>query len=119
MNNNIRELEGALTRVTAYGSLNSQPLSREPGRTCPLRHRLAGQPRRITPQMILETTAASYGFTIEDLCGPSRTRPLVTARQIAMYLFRDLTDYCYPAIARVFGDRDHTTVIHAVERSPA
>ena len=77
---------------------------------------LAGEPRRITPQMILEATAASYGFTIDAICGPSRTRPLVTARQVAMYLVRNLTDYSYPAIARVFGNRDHTTVIHAVDK---
>ena len=66
--------------------------------------------------MILEATAASYGFSVEALCGPSRTRPLVTARQVAMYLTRDLTDYSYPAIGRVFGKRDHTTVIHAVDK---
>ena len=66
--------------------------------------------------MILEATAASYGFTIDAICGPSRTRPLVTARQVAMYLVRNLTDYSYPAIARVFGNRDHTTVIHAVDK---
>ncbi len=66
--------------------------------------------------MILEATADRYGFTIEAICGPSRTRPLVTARQVAMYLVRNLTDYSYPAIARVFGGRDHTTVIHAVEK---
>ena len=51
-----------------------------------------------------------------DLIGPSRRRPLVTARQIAMYVFRDLTDLSFPAIGREFGDRDHTTVIHAVDK---
>ena len=66
--------------------------------------------------MILETTAPSYGFTVDAICGPSRTRPLVTARQVAMYIVRNLTDYSYPAIARVFGGRDHTTVIHAVDK---
>ena len=77
---------------------------------------LAGEPRRITPQMILDATAASYGFSVDAICGPSRTRPLVTARQVAMYLVRELTDYSYPAIGRVFGKRDHTTVIHAVDK---
>ena len=66
--------------------------------------------------MILEATAENYGFSIDAICGPSRTRPLVTARQVAMYLVRELTDYSYPAIARVFGGRDHTTVIHAVDK---
>ncbi len=114
--NNIRELEGALIRVTAFASLNREPIS------LPLAERVlydivtADEPRRITPQMILEATAARFGFTIDAICGPSRTRPLVTARQVAMYLVRNLTDYSYPAIARVFGGRDHTTVIHAVEK---
>jgi chromosomal replication initiator protein len=113
---NIRELEGALIRVTAFASLTREPISLELAE-----HVLADivssvEPRRITPQMILEATAASYGFTVEALCGPSRTRPLVTARQVAMYLVRSLTDYSYPAIARVFGGRDHTTVIHAVDK---
>jgi chromosomal replication initiator protein len=57
-----------------------------------------------------------FGFSVEELCGKSRRRPLVTARQIGMYVFRELTDFSYPAIAREFGGRDHTTVIHAVEK---
>ncbi len=114
--NNIRELEGALIRVSAFASLSREPISLELAE-----HVLADivstvEPRRITPQMILEATAESYGFTVDALCGPSRTRPLVTARQVAMYLVRNLTDYSYPAIARVFGGRDHTTVIHAVDK---
>ncbi len=114
--NNIRELEGALIRVTAFASLNREPIS------LPLAERvlydlvIADEPRRITPQMILEATANRYGFSEDAICGPSRTRPLVTARQVAMYLVRNLTEYSYPAIGRVFGGRDHTTVIHAVEK---
>ncbi len=114
--NNVRELEGALIRVTAFAALNQEPIS------LALTERVlsdivgAGEPRRITPQMILEATAHSYGFTVDAICGPSRTRPLVTARQVAMYIVRNLTDYSYPAIARVFGGRDHTTVIHAVDK---
>jgi chromosomal replication initiator protein len=113
---NIRELEGALIRVTAYGSLNNQPLTRELAEHVLSDIVKAGQPRPITPAQILATTADTFGFTIEDLCGPSRRRPLVIARQIGMYLFRDLTDYSFPAIAREFGGRDHTTVMHAVEK---
>ena len=60
-----------------------------------------------------------FGFTIEEIQGKSRRRPLVTARQIGMYVFRELTDLSYPAIAREFGGRDHTTVIHAVEKISA
>jgi len=113
---NIRELEGALIRVTAYGSLNNQPLTRELAEHVLSDLVKAGQPRPITPAQILETTAETFGFSIDDLCGPSRRRPLVIARQIGMYLFRDLTDYSFPAIAREFGGRDHTTVMHAVEK---
>jgi chromosomal replication initiator protein len=57
-----------------------------------------------------------FGFPVEEIQGKSRRRPLVTARQISMYVFRELTDLSYPAIAREFGGRDHTTVIHAVEK---
>ena len=60
-----------------------------------------------------------FDFSIEDIKGKSRQRPLVTARQVAMYVFRELTDLSYPAIAREFGGRDHTTVIHAVEKIKA
>ena len=113
---NIRELEGALIRVTAFASLSREPISLELAERVLADIVSSVEPRRITPQMILDTTAASYGFTVDALCGPSRTRPLVTARQVAMYLVRNLTDYSYPAIARVFGGRDHTTVIHAVDK---
>ncbi len=113
---NIRELEGALIRICAFANLNNEPISLAQAEKVLSDLVLAGEPRRISPQMILEATAASYGFSIEALCGPSRTRPLVTARQVAMYLTRELTDYSYPAIGRVFGKRDHTTVIHAVDK---
>ena len=66
--------------------------------------------------VILEATSEMFGHSIEDLCGKSRSRPLVQARQVGMYVFRELTDFSYPAIGRVFGDRDHTTVMHAVEK---
>jgi chromosomal replication initiator protein len=114
--NNIRELEGALIRVTAFANLNGDPISLTLAERVLSDIVAGGEAHRITPQMILEATASSYGFTVDAICGPSRTRPLVTARQVAMYLVRNLTDYSYPAIARVFGGRDHTTVIHAVDK---
>ncbi len=113
---NIRELEGALIRVTAFASLNRQPLSQELAEEVLSDIVAAGQPRRITPQVILEETCDTFGFTIDELTGPNRRRPLVTARQISMYVFRELTDFSYPAIGRVFGGRDHATVIHAVSK---
>jgi len=116
---NIRELEGALIRVTAYASLTGQPLTRELAETVLADLVASRQPRRITAQQILTTTADHFGFDVAELCGPSRRRPLVMARQIGMYVFRDVTDFSYPAIAREFGGRDHTTVIHAVEKITA
>ncbi len=113
---NIRELEGALIRVTAYASLNRQPLTRDLAEHVLSDIVSAGQPRRITPKMILDATASTFGFTVEDLCGASRRWPLVIARQIGMYVFREMTDFSYPAIAREFGGRDHTTVMHAVDK---
>lgn len=113
---NIRELEGALIRVSAFASLNGQAMDKELAEQVLADIVSAGQPRRITPQVILRATADTFGFSIEELCGHSRRRPLVTARQISMYVFRELTDFSYPAIAREFGGRDHTTVIHAVEK---
>jgi chromosomal replication initiator protein len=116
---NIRELEGALNRITALARLYKRQVTREEAERH--LHDILGerQPRPITPQLILEATAEYFDFTVEEIQGKSRQRPLVTARQIAMYVFRDLTDLSYPAIAREFGGRDHTTVIHAVEKIKA
>jgi len=113
---NIRELEGALIRVTAFASLNRQPLNRELAEQVLSDIVSAGQPRRITPSVILDATSETFGFSVEELCGPNRRRPLVTARQVSMYVFRELTDFSYPAIGREFGGRDHSTVMHAVEK---
>ena len=113
---NIRELEGALIRVTAYGSLNHQPLSRDLAEHVLSDIVSAGRPRQITAAMILDATASTFGFSVDELCSASRRRPLVIARQIGMYVFREMTDFSYPAIAREFGGRDHTTVMHAVEK---
>jgi len=114
--NNIRELEGALIRVCAYASLTGEQLTVDLAE-----HVLAdiitdSQPRPITPELILQKTSDMFGFPVDEIRGKSRRRPLVTARQIGMYVFRELTDLSYPAIAREFGGRDHTTVIHAVEK---
>jgi chromosomal replication initiator protein len=113
---NIRELEGAFIRVSAFASLNREPLNRELAEK--VLSDIIGQdePRQITPKVILDATAEMFGFPVDELCGTSRRRPLVTARQVGMYVFRELTDFSYPAIAREFGGRDHTTVIHAVEK---
>lgn len=116
ISDNVRVLEGALIRVAAYSSLNRTPLSEEVARQVLADLLPPTTPRVITPQLILDETAKMFSFTVDDLCGKSRRRPLVIARQISMYVFRDLTDLSYPRIADEFGGRDHTTVIHAVEK---
>ncbi len=116
---NIRELEGALTRVVAYASLNRQPITLELAEQLLIDLISGNQPRQITPKHILDATAETFGFTVDDLCGQSRRRPLVIARQVGMYVFRNITDFSYPAIAKEFGGRDHTTVIHAVSKIEA
>jgi chromosomal replication initiator protein len=113
---NIRELEGALIRVSAFASLNREPLTLALAEKVLADIITGDQPRQITPQLILDATSNTFGFSVEDICGTNRRRPLVTARQVGMYVCRELTDFSYPAIAREFGGRDHTTVIHAVEK---
>ncbi|MGW0281869.1 chromosomal replication initiator protein DnaA [Streptomyces sp. NPDC003236] len=112
---NIRELEGALIRVTAFASLNRQPV--DLGLTeIVLKDLIPGgedSAPEITAPAIMAATADYFGLTVEDLCGTSRGRALVTARQIAMYLCRELTDLSLPKIGAQFGGRDHTTVMHA------
>ncbi len=113
---NIRELEGALIRVTAFASLQRTEVTPE----------LAGMvlkdlfpddsAREIGVSLIQDEVAAFFDLTVEDLCSPSRSRQLVTARQIAMYLIRELTDLSLPRIGKAFGGRDHTTVMHAVDK---
>ncbi|WP_454229339.1 chromosomal replication initiator protein DnaA [Propioniciclava flava] len=110
---NIRELEGALIRVTAFASLNHQPVDLRLAEEVLKDLIPEGLETQITPPLIMTQTANYFNITIDDLCGPARTHVLVTARQIAMYLCRELTDFSLPAIGRLFGNRDHTTVMHA------
>jgi chromosomal replication initiator protein len=113
---NIRELEGALIRVTAFASLSGEPITTDLAKQQLSDLLTESQPKPRTDDELLDEIAQILGFEVEALKGKSRQRPLVTARQIAMYVFREQTDLSYPAIARLFGGRDHTTVIHAVEK---
>ena len=110
---NIRELEGALIRVTAFASLNRQQVDLSLAEIVLKDLIPADDTPEITSATIMAQTAAYFGLTMEDLCGSSRSRVLVNARQIAMYLCRELTDLSLPKIGQQFGGRDHTTVIHA------
>ena len=116
ISDNIRELEGALIRVAAYSSLNRAELSEDIAKKVLADLLPSATPREITPVLILEETAKMFGWTVEDICGKSRRRPLVTARQTGMYVMRELTDLSYPRIAEAFGGRDHTTVMYAVDK---
>ncbi|WP_052465811.1 chromosomal replication initiator protein DnaA [Mobilicoccus massiliensis] len=110
---NIRELEGALIRVTAFANLNRQPVEMSLAEIV-LKDLIPDkESSQITASMIMGQTAAYFGLSIDDLCGSSRSRGLVTARQIAMYLCRELTELSLPKIGQQFGGRDHTTVMHA------
>ncbi|MBM9505946.1 chromosomal replication initiator protein DnaA [Actinacidiphila acididurans] len=112
---NIRELEGALIRVTAFASLNRQPVDLQLTEIV-LKDLIPGgedSVPEISGSAIMAETAAYFGLNVDDLSGSSRSRVLVTARQIAMYLCRELTDLSLPKIGALFGGRDHTTVMHA------
>ena len=110
---NIRELEGALIRVTAFASLNRQLVDMNLAEIV-LKDLIPDDSTpEITASLIMAQTAAYFSLTLDDLCGTSRSRVLVNARQIAMYLCREMTELSLPKIGQTFGGRDHTTVMHA------
>ena len=110
---NIRELEGALIRVTAFASLNKQPVDQTLAEMV-LKDIISDpESQEITTSLIMAQTADYFGITIDDLCSANRSRTMVSARHIAMYLCRELTDLSLPKIGREFGGRDHTTVMSA------
>ncbi|MGH3764448.1 MAG: chromosomal replication initiator protein DnaA [Pseudonocardiaceae bacterium] len=110
---NIRELEGALIRVTAFASLNRQPVDNQLAEIV-LRDLIPDEAaHEIAAPNIMAVTAEFFGLTIDDLCGPGKTKHVAQARQISMYLCRELTDLSLPRIGQTFGGRDHTTVMHA------
>ncbi|WP_270116649.1 chromosomal replication initiator protein DnaA [Glycomyces algeriensis] len=114
IHHSIRELEGALIRVTAYASLNRKPV--DLGLAEEVLHDIipeSGKNTEVTVDQIMQATADYFGVASADLKGNSRSRVLVNARQVAMYLCRELTDMSLPRIGQAFGGRDHTTVMHA------
>ncbi|KJE76441.1 chromosomal replication initiator protein DnaA [Ferrimicrobium acidiphilum] len=114
---NIRELEGALTRLSAYSSLNQVPITLDLAQI--VLSDLISSTQRLAPRdprEIITVTATFFNTTPVELLGQSRKRPIAIARQIAMYIMRELTELSYPEIGREFGGRDHTTVIHAVQK---
>ncbi len=116
VSDNIRELEGSLTRVTAFASLTNQTIDL-PMAERVLQDLLPGhESKAIHPPEIIRATAQAFGFSVDELTGASRRQPLVMSRQVAMYLCRELTDLSLPKIGAMFGGRDHTTVLHAIEK---
>ncbi|WP_062205223.1 chromosomal replication initiator protein DnaA [Demequina salsinemoris] len=112
---NIRELEGALIRVTAFAALNKQNVDLSLAQVV-LKDLISDNDSEITASSIIGTTADYFGITMDELTGTSRSRVFVTARQIAMYLCRELTDLSLPKIGEHFGGKDHTTVMYSVKK---
>ncbi len=113
---NIRELEGALIRVTAFASLNQQPVDLALAQVV-LRDLIGNQNSNdVDASTIMAVTAEYFSVSLDELCGPLKTKSVAGARQIAMYLCRELTDLTLPKIGQTFGGRDHTTVMHATKK---
>jgi chromosomal replication initiator protein len=113
---NIRELEGALIRVTAFASLNKQTVDLALAQIVLrdlIRDPVAND---IDAATIMAVTAEYFAVSLDELCGPVKTKQIASARQIAMYLCRELTDLTLPKIGQTFGGRDHTTVMHAAKK---
>jgi chromosomal replication initiator protein len=110
--NNIRDLEGCLVRVLALGSLLHREITLELAEEV-LQHFTNPEPEQLTPERIVTTVAERFGIKVEAMCGHRRTQSVTLPRQVAMYLIRTLTDLSLVEIGRVFGKRDHTTVIYA------
>jgi chromosomal replication initiator protein len=113
---NIRELEGALIRVSAFASLQRSAADSQMAEAVLKDLFPDDRDQEVSVQLIMEEVSDFFSLTVEDLCSPSRSRQLVTARQIAMYLTRELTDLSLPRIGKAFGGRDHTTVMHATKK---
>jgi chromosomal replication initiator protein len=110
---NIRELEGALTRVVAFSSLTGRPMTVELAEDVLKDVFPQGQPVEISIRRIQETVSERFGMTVSELCSAKRSQSIAYPRQVAMYLSRALTDSSLPKIGKEFGGRDHTTVMHA------
>ncbi len=111
---NVRELEGALTRLIATSEMTGRPISVQFARDTLAD--LVGRRAHITPSQVIETVAKFYSISVPEMVSASRNKELVQPRQIAMYLIRQETDASLPEIGGLLGGRDHTTIIHGVER---
>ena len=113
IDNNVRELEGGLTRLVAYSSLVGQPITMELAETALKEIFDQRQHKQITAELIMRTVSDYYGLSINEITGSTRKREITVPRQIAIYLTREMTGMSLPQIGNVFGGRDHTTVLHS------
>ncbi len=113
---NIRELEGALTRVVAFSSLTGRPMTVELAQDVLRDVFPQGEAAEVSIKRIQDLVAERFGLSLDELCGEKRSQNIVYPRQVAMYLSRELTDSSLPRIGKEFGGRDHTTVIHATQK---
>jgi len=116
ISSNIRELEGALTRVVAFSSLTGRPMTEDLAQDVLKDVFPQGEVRQVTIERIQELVSERFSLSLEELCGDRRSQNNVYPRQVATYLSRELTDSSLPKIGREFGGRDHTTVIHATSK---
>jgi len=110
---NIRELEGALTRVVAFASLTGRPMTADLAQDVLKDVFPQGEVAQVTIERIQEVVCERFSLSLDELCSHKRSQNIVYPRQVAMYLSRELTDSSLPKIGKHFGDRDHTTVLHA------
>ena len=113
IDNNVRELEGGLTRLVAYSKTVGQPITMELCETALKEIFDQRQHKQITAELIMKTVSDYYGLSLNDMTGSARKREVTVPRQIAMYLTREMTGMSLPQIGNVFGGRDHTTVLHS------
>ena len=110
---NVRELEGCLTRLTAYSNMTGQPISLELCEVALKEIFDQKQPKKVTAEMIMQAVSEYYSVTLGELIGPTRKREITVPRQVAIYLTREMTGMSLPQIGEVFGGRDHTTIMHS------
>ncbi len=113
IDSNVRELEGCLTRLTAYSRIVGQPVTTELCEQALKEVFDQNRHKQVTAELIMQTVCEYYGVTLNDMVGPTRKREITVPRQIAIYLTREMTGMSLPQIGSVFGGRDHTTVMHS------
>ena len=111
--NNVRELEGCLTRLNAYSNMMKQPITMELSERALREIFDRGQQKKVTAELIMQTVSDYYSVTLNEMVGPTRKREITIPRQVAIYLTREMTGMSFPQIGTVFGGRDHTTIMHS------